>query len=380
MIGGGLGGWEPGEWTDDTQMALCIAEEAATGDLGTTEVAGRFLDWYRGEPADVGVQTRAVLSGASGPADVARAAAGYFSRHPRNSAGNGSLMRTAPVALACLGDDEALISQAMEISALTHADPLACEACAIWCVAIDRAVREGKGVLEGVGEGIGFLPGERRSYWRERVDEVLAAGPSSFRPNGFVVRAFQAALAAIVHTPVPSEMPCRHLSASLQTAVRIGDDTDTVAAIAGAWLGARWGATAVPARWAIRLHGWPGYRAKDLVRLAVLAARKGRSASDQDGWPETDEMVGHYAARWPAEPLVQPLGEDDGVLLANVYGAVNARADVIVSLCRMGRHDVAAGQALEVRLVDEDEPGANPNLDFVLKDGSSDVSVGALSC
>jgi len=223
-------------------------------------------------------------------------------------------------------------------------------------------------VLEGVGDGTGFLPGDRRSYWQERVDEVLAASPSSFRPNGFVVRAFQAAGAAIVHTPVPNEVPCRHLSAALQTAVHIGDDTDRVAAIAGAWLGARWGATAVPARWAIMLHGWSGYRAKDLVRLAVLGAKKGRSASGRARWPGTEEMVGYYAARWPAEPLVKPLQEDDGVLLANVYGAVNARADVTISLCRMGRHDLVAGQAHEVRLVDEDEPAANPNLDFVLKD------------
>ena len=65
MKGGGLGHWEPGEWTDDTQMALCIAEEAATGHLDPRAVAGRFLDWYRSGPADVGAQTGAVLSRAS---------------------------------------------------------------------------------------------------------------------------------------------------------------------------------------------------------------------------------------------------------------------------------------------------------------------------
>lgn len=140
---GGLGSWEEGEWTDDTQMALCIAEEAATGRLDPAAVAGRFLDWYRSGPADVGAQTWAVLSAASAPRDVAGRAAGYFSRNPRHGAGNGSLMRTAPVALACLGDDDALVSQAMAMSALTHADPLAQEASAIWCVAIDRAVRLG---------------------------------------------------------------------------------------------------------------------------------------------------------------------------------------------------------------------------------------------
>ncbi|MEX1263097.1 MAG: ADP-ribosylglycohydrolase family protein [Actinomycetota bacterium] len=61
MIGGGLGGWDPGEWTDDTQMAICISEVTATGATDPSAIGDRFLDWYRGRPADVGVQTRAVL-------------------------------------------------------------------------------------------------------------------------------------------------------------------------------------------------------------------------------------------------------------------------------------------------------------------------------
>jgi ADP-ribosylglycohydrolase len=366
MIGGGLGGWDRGEWTDDTQMALCIAEEAATGHLDPRAVAGRFLDWYRSGPADVGAQTGAVLSRASAPGDVAPAAERYFSNNPHNSAGNGSLMRTAPVALACLGDDDALVGRAMEIAALTHADPVAGEACAIWCAAIDRAVRHGTGVLEGVREGTALLPAARRAYWGERIDEAVAGPPSSFAPNTFVVRAFQAALAAILHTPVPAEMPCRHLQAALQCAVSIGNDTDTVAAIAGAWLGARWGASAVPAEWSLLLHGWPGYSSRDLVRLAVLSAKRGQS--DRAGWPAADDLVSHYRHHWYVAPMAKPLAEDEGLVMANVDGAVRAGADITVSLCRMGRADLTGRRALDVRLVDEDDPAANPNLDFVLQD------------
>jgi hypothetical protein len=68
-------------------------------------------------------------------------------------------------------------------------------------------------------------------------------------PNGFVVTALQAAYAAIRQTPVPADDPARHLQDALVAAVRIGHDTDTVAAIAGGLLGARWGASAVPATW-----------------------------------------------------------------------------------------------------------------------------------
>jgi ADP-ribosyl-[dinitrogen reductase] hydrolase len=280
MKGGGPFGWAPGEWTDDTQMAICIAEVTATGEVDLDAVGQRFLDWYAGGPADVGNQTRAVLGAAHGdPAALPAVAAAHFARNPHGSAGNGSLMRTAPVALACLGDDEALVETAMAVSALTHADPLAAEACALWCVAIDRAVREGR--LDGIDDGLALLPASRRDDWAARVAAARTEPPGSFTPNGFVVPALQAALAAIAQTPVPADEPWRHLPHALEAAVRIGHDTDTVAAIAGGLLGARWGGSALPFAWRRILHGWPGYRAGDVVRLAVLTTRRGGSAIDE---------------------------------------------------------------------------------------------------
>jgi ADP-ribosyl-[dinitrogen reductase] hydrolase len=129
MKGGGLGHWEPGEWTDDTQMAICIAEETATGEVDPTAIARRFVEWYRSGPADVGIQTRWVLSHAKSADEVATRAGEYFKSHPDRSAGNGSLMRTAPLVLAALDDDDRLVELATSVSALTHADPLAGEAC-----------------------------------------------------------------------------------------------------------------------------------------------------------------------------------------------------------------------------------------------------------
>ena len=78
MIGGGLGPWEPGEWTDDTQMALCIAEVTASGRLDATEVGERFLAWLHGGASDVGNQMRAVLGGAGHGGELSGRAAGYF--------------------------------------------------------------------------------------------------------------------------------------------------------------------------------------------------------------------------------------------------------------------------------------------------------------
>lgn len=271
MIGGGLGGWEAGEWTDDTQLAVCIAKVAASGDLAAAAVGEEFLAWYRSGPADVGIQTRAVLSGARTAADLPGRAAAYYRANPRRSAGNGSLMRTAPVALAHLGGDEAIARSAREISALTHADPLAQDACVLWCIAIDRAVREER--LDGITDAVPLLPPGRRNAWAGHIRDALTLPPASFTPNGFVVTALQAALAALSQTPVPQDSPGRHFEHALQAAVAIGDDTDTVAAIAGSLLGARWGLAAIPSTWREMLHGWPGHRAGDLQRLALLAAQ-----------------------------------------------------------------------------------------------------------
>ena len=365
MIGGGYLDWEAGEWTDDTQMAICVAEEAATGALRTVEVGSRFLHWFNDRPRDVGNQTRAVLSAASSSGDLPVRAAAYFRAQPDAAAGNGSLMRTGPVALAAIGDDARLGELARRVSGLTHADPLTGDACVLWCVGIDRALRESR--LDGVRDALILLPEERREFWSGAIEEAESRPPSSFTPNGYVVRAFQAALSSVWQTPVPSSQPCRHLQEALRTAVGIGDDTDTVAAIAGSLLGARWGATAVPAVWQALLHGWPSYRAADLVRLAILAVSEGRD-NPTTRWPSADDLSGYYASAFAAHPIATTLEDDEGVTVANWSGAAEVAADVVVSLCRVGRRQIHAPQHVEVRLLDEDSLEANPNLDFLFAD------------
>ena len=87
--------------------------------------------------------------------------------------------------------------------------------------------------------------------------------------------ALQAAWSAIHRTPIPAADSGRHLADSLVTAIGSGGDTDTVAAIAGGLLGARWGASAVPAQWRDICHGYPGLTGEDLVELAYAAAAVG---------------------------------------------------------------------------------------------------------
>lgn len=378
MIGGGLGHFAPGEWTDDTSMAWAIADVAATGaDLRSEEaqtaIARRFRRWYDTRPPDIGNQTRAVLS-ASGPEPTgATMTATAYDVHfrTRHTAGNGSLMRTGPVALAYLDDPAGLAQAARQVGALTHYDPRAQEACELWCLAIRHAVLTGE---MDIHAGLGQMTGEALAFWSERIDEAETRAPASFRPNGYVVTALQAAWAAISQTPVPTQgFPCEHLVDALAAAVRIGDDTDTVAAIAGALLGARWGMSALPAEWRRVLHGYPGVTANRLEELAVLAARRGKPA--KYGWPLVDDIdYSHY--QHCATYLVRH-PHDDGVWLGAAPGLGEMPDDVgaVVSLCLLGRRQVREGvEHVRFRLMDEPRRRDNPNLDFVLVDAARTIA------
>ena len=268
MKGGGLGRFAPGEWTDDTDQAVAIARVAATGvDLRNApaldRIAAGFSEWMGTGPADVGIQTSSVLRSAGRSASAVAMAAAARHVHEQNgrSAGNGSLMRTGPVALAYLDDPEGLVEAAMAISALTHFEDIAQEACALWCLMIRHTVITGDFPVFADVEA--WMPHPDR--WRDVLADAEAREPGEFTENGWSVGALQAAWSAITHTPAND---CAHLVDALGTAIRIGHDTDTVAAIAGALLGARWGMSAVPAAWRRIMHGWPGITAVQLEHCA----------------------------------------------------------------------------------------------------------------
>jgi len=330
MLGGGLGPYAPGEYSDDTQMAVCIANVAVTGvDLRSPEtldaIADGFLHWMIGGATDVGNLTRGVLGRAAhragSPGERCRAAAQEAYERSDSSAGNGALMRTAPVALFALGADRgsdtrtATAEAARLIADLTHADPLAGDSCVLWCEAIRVAVLEGRFELAG---GLDLLPESRhehhrgrthpRDWWARAIDEASGGDPRRFHKNGSTFGALKAAWAAITATAddageahgavreVAGGAAGTHARRALETAVRIGHDTDTVAAIAGGLVGARYGAPALPADWRLAVNGWSGvdspqrYRAADLARLGLLTALGGTAVpGDEQIWQQLDE-------------------------------------------------------------------------------------------
>lgn len=361
----GVFGHERGEWTDDTAMAIPILEAASQGvsllDTFTLDgIVARWLEWSV-TAKDVGVQTRRVLRQLGdnhSAADALRAARAVHERTGR-SAGNGSLMRTGPVALAFLATDaeDELAEATGLIAQLTHFEQDNVDAVVLWSLAIRHAILTGE--LEP-RVGLAWVEADRRARWARLIDEATVpnAHPRDFRAqNGWVVKAFQGALAAV--------SGASDVRDALYRAVSGGGDTDTVAAIAGSLAGAVWGATQVPLGWQRLLHGWPGYDISDLTRLAVLAARRG--TSDALGWPSADAVPsGHllYTA-----PRRHP--HDDGVWLGSqaALKELPASVNAVVSLCRVGAAEIPGGvESVRVWLVDQ--PATNANLDWTLADAA----------
>jgi ADP-ribosylglycohydrolase len=194
-------------------------------------------------------------------------------------------MRTAPVALAHLHDEAALVSAAAAVSTLTHYEEDATEACILWCVAVRHTVLTGE--LD-VRAGLHLVD----PVWRERLDEAETQEPAHFaHTNGWVVAALQGAWSAISRST--------SLEDGLRRAVCGGGDTDTVAAIAGALLGAAYGERAVPAHWRAALHGWPGWRADDLTQAAHQLVNPPLELGDKFVTP-ADGFVWFTAEEWEA--------------------------------------------------------------------------------
>jgi ADP-ribosylglycohydrolase len=252
IVGGGPFGWAPGNATDDTDLtrAVLLAHLEPGEDVVRT-AADNMLRWLSGDwpgrdgkpPRDVGVATRAGLERYRLCRDPRACGAGA------GRAGNGSLMRCLPTALAV--DDPGLrVQLSMEISAITHDDPRCTAACAAYNE-IAAALLSGAGTAEAVdaGRDTAVRLGVRKvddaiGYGRQLRPQMLVRTGETYLDDeaaGFVLDSLSLAVAAVLDP--------RPLPDVLVDIVRIGHDTDTNAAIAGGLLGVRDGADAIPERW-----------------------------------------------------------------------------------------------------------------------------------
>ncbi|MFI7355432.1 ADP-ribosylglycohydrolase family protein [Streptomyces avidinii] len=268
MAGGG--GWDPGEATDDTQMAVLVAESLLEwGGLELPDVFGRFRRWAAGQPKDIGLQTEDVLTNGE---SWELAAALHFQVNAR-AAGNGSLMRaaTSAVYFAPAGQ-RATMDAARRIAALTHGDRAAWEGTAILHELV-RVALEGADPLAALPATLAAVhPDHRERYGRALAPDWHPELATEF--NGAVWPCLGSAVWALRTTT--------SFAQAVRAAVDLGGDTDTVAAVTGALAGARYGRQAVPEHWTATLHvPLPGFggRVLDADDLAALAQRLAAAGS-----------------------------------------------------------------------------------------------------
>lgn len=273
IVGGGPFDWPPGHATDDTDLTRAVLLAYLTPSADPVRVAAdHMLAWMLGDwpgrepgsaPRDIGRATSVGLGRYRDTGDPRSAGAGV------GLAGNGSLMRCIPTALA-VPDRQRRIRESMEISAVTHDDPRCTVACAAYNeltaalvsgAAADDAVTIGSRVAAELDSP---PVADAIRYGTElRLPAVVRTGETGLADGGggFVLDSLSLAVAAVLDP--------RPLPDVLVDVVRLGNDTDTNAAIAGGLLGARDGAAAIPATWVSRLQ----FAGEFSAAAAVLANR-----------------------------------------------------------------------------------------------------------
>ncbi len=239
MVGGGPFDLAAGAWTDDTTMALALAESLAEcGTLDCRDLMDRFVRWWKdgeysctGSCFDIGNTTSAALARYGRTRDPLAG-----STDPR-AAGNGSLMRLSPVALRYWDDRALLDATAAEQSRTTHGAETAVDACrgfaALLADAISgmsRAELLAPRPFDGAPEIARILAGS----WRGKPREEISS-------SGYVASTMEAALWSVARTS--------DFRGAVLLAANLADDADTVAAVAGQLAGALYGLGGIPDDW-----------------------------------------------------------------------------------------------------------------------------------
>ena len=252
MVGGGPFRLDPGQWTDDTSMALCLAESLIErGGFDAMDQMQRYVRWWEegylsatGECFDIGNTIERALSRFIDTGEP------YAGSSDPYSAGNGSLMRLAPVPMYFANDAAEAIIRSADSSRTTHGAEAAVDACRYFA-----------GLLVGALSGVDKQTLLSRRYspvgdlWEKspmavKVAEVANGSfkhrePPVIRGTGYVVESMEAALWAFHKS--------QDFREGALEAANLGDDADTTAAIFGQIAGAHYGAEGIPAGWRERL-------------------------------------------------------------------------------------------------------------------------------
>lgn len=256
IIGGGPFDWAPGDVTDDTDMALCLVRgiraagvEASVPQL--VEAIGKeFMKWRARNPPDIGNIVRLALDLFARHGDWGRVSRGVREEKGDYAAGNGALMRTLPISLYWPHDLERVAALSHALTEMTHPHPEAS-----WCSVVYNLVV--CGIVKGESIEASFSQAVRCAPWEgpalAKIARRFADFPSraplideaGIQGTGYCVDTLEAALWCLLTTD--------DAEACIVKAANLGDDTDTVAAVAGGLAGAHYGVSALPSRWMEKL-------------------------------------------------------------------------------------------------------------------------------
>ena len=332
MVGGGPFDLKAGEWTDDTSMALCLAESLVeTGRFDAGDQLRRYVAWWRtGRLSsrdacfDIGTTVQQALE----RFDLTGSTIAESTDPSR--AGYGSLMRLAPVPLFYAAHRAEAIARAGESSMTTHASPDARDACRLMAALIVGAL-QGRDKEELLRSTFFESFVESVIPLSPRIAEVAAGSfarkqPPAIRGTGYVVESLEAALWAFAHST--------SFRGGALLAVNLGDDADTTGAVFGQLAGTYYGVSAIPAEWRARLAHLEvieGFAARLFAKaIAPTGPRKHvLDLTSGASFGRLNEMLSTIGARIPARAQVRPLGyrQPDEYSLRDFVG-----------LCGLDRH------------------------------------------
>ncbi|MGD2122647.1 MAG: ADP-ribosylglycohydrolase family protein [Gemmatimonadota bacterium] len=247
MVGGGPFRLQAGQWTDDTSMALCLAESLLeAGGFDPRDQMQRYLLWWAeghlsstGRCFDIGNTVSSALANFMGTGDPYSG-----STHPY-SAGNGSIMRLAPVPMFFFGDEKVAVLRTAESSRTTHGTEECLDACRLFGLHLHRALA-GKTKEEILAPPVSIPGGPLVPKIQSIAEGSYAGKPEAeIRGTGYVVESLEAALWCFQRTTTFEQ--------AVLAAANLGDDADTTAAVTGQIAGAFYGMEGIPERWLEKL-------------------------------------------------------------------------------------------------------------------------------
>jgi ADP-ribosylglycohydrolase len=226
---------EPGTWSDDGALMLCLLAslKQAGGKLDPRDLGRRFINWYEhgylavnSDVFDVGIQTRGAIERLREGTPALEAGAASERQN-----GNGSLMRTLPIALVGSRSDAEIVADARDQSKITHGHVRSQLCCAAYCLWAKHG-----GPFAAAVEKL-------RALCPDEPDEVAKiADVKEPHGSGYVLDSLHSAVWAV-------ETAGKDYESTVRAAISLGDDTDTTACIAGGIAGLRYGAASIPRRW-----------------------------------------------------------------------------------------------------------------------------------